>query len=478
MESVLDTLAIMLDTVKLAVASAFALVSAPVDTSAVRSSTLAAVLAAEVSLRVCTWLVSSAADRRLLPVGHMRILAYAVLVTSPLLPTCCSSWEGFFATLFFCSLPCCAVPIGLSLIFAAQLPQFGLRPDVLLPYARRAVALAVPSVATALLLGPSDMDAAASTGVHAAALLLVMRLVWATVRSAAIMPSLLISRAGPMTQRDRRLAQLAAGESCFMQRGATRYKVSRLALGRGGRVDAFAVEHPERPDKWVLTLHGNGEHLLGGSDRKLHLAAQLGCSVIACDYREVGRSAGLLLTADDAMECAAECVRWCETRLRGNDAASSILILGQSMGGGVAAELAARRFPALPCVNERSFASLSLVSAWTVGLGGSALTRAAVRLVLTLAFSRAPWRAPLATAANWRRLPPGRKMLVYHPADRVIGHASALHTVLALAGQLDGTHVVRLSGEPDDAHNEDPADFSPQEWAEAVAWMRNALELH
>lgn len=469
MSSVLDALAPVLDTVKLSV-------EALGITSAVRSSALAAAAAAELSIRVGTWLVSSLADRRMLPVGHMRILASAVLVISPLLPACCSSWEGYLATLFFCSLPCCAAPIGLSLLFASQLPRFGLRPDLLLPFAGRAITLALPSLATALLLGPSDVDAATSAGAHAAALLVVVRLVWTTVRFAMLMPSLLIAHAGPVTVRDRRLAQLAAGEACFMQMGATRYKVSRHALGRGGRVDAVAVEHPDRPDKWVLTLHGNGEHLLAGFDRKLHLATQLGCSVIACDYREVGRSAGLLLTADDAMECAAECVRYCEGQLGGNDAAKSILILGQSMGGGVAAELAARRFPTLPCVNERSFASLALVSASTVGLGGSVLTRAAVRLVLSLAFSRAPWRSPLATASNWRKLT-GRKMLVYHPNDRVIGHEAALHTVLAQAGQLEGTHVIRLSGQPEDAHNEDPAEFSPQEWAEAVAWMRDALEL-
>ena len=49
MESIIDTLAIMLDTVKLAVASALdVLVRAPVDTSALRSSTLATVLSEEV----------------------------------------------------------------------------------------------------------------------------------------------------------------------------------------------------------------------------------------------------------------------------------------------------------------------------------------------------------------------------------------------------------------------------------------------
>ena len=150
--------------------------------------------------------------------------------------------------------------------------------------------------------------------------------------------------------------------------------------------------------------------------------------------------------------------------------------MGQSMGGGVAAQLAGRHYPWLPCVNERSFASLSLVSACTVGLHRSALGRAAVRFVLRLAFSRVPWRAPLESAEHWRRLR-GGKMLVYHPNDRVIGHAAALHTVLEQRGHLDGTEVIRLGGRPYDAHNEDPDVFAPVEWEAATAWMRRALHL-
>ena len=38
------------------------------------------------------------------------------------------------------------------------------------------------------------------------------------------------------------------------------------------------------------------------------------------------------------------------------------------MGGGVATELAATRFPTLPCVNERSFSSLAAVSCAVLGL--------------------------------------------------------------------------------------------------------------
>ena len=108
-----------------------------------------------------------------------------------------------------------------------------------------------------------------------------------------------------------------------------------------------------------------------------------------CDYREVGRSTGLLLAASDMVDDAVACVHYCEAQLNGNDAADSILLLGQSMGGGVAVELAALRFPRLTCVNQRSFSSLSMVSANMLGVAQSAAACGAVRLAL-VKYARSP----------------------------------------------------------------------------------------
>ena len=95
----------------------------------------------------------------------------------------------------------------------------------------------------------------------------------------------------------------------------------------------------------------------------------------------------------------------------------------------------------------------------------------------SLGFSHLPWRPPLETASNWRRLAAGKKLIIYHPGDPVIGHAAALHTALELSGELEGTAVIRLGGSPRDAHNEHPGSFAPREWAMAVAWMRAALQV-
>ena len=57
---------------------------------------------------------------------------------------------------------------------------------------------------------------------------------------------------------------------------------------------------------------------------------QVGCSVIAYDYRDVGRSGGLLLGASGMVEDGARCVRYCEGRLAaGTEPSRCILLLGQ-----------------------------------------------------------------------------------------------------------------------------------------------------
>ena len=233
----------------------------------------------------------------------------------------------------------------------------------------RSMWLVIPSALAALLIGPTNPAVFTQRVALAAALLVAARLIWTIVRICLLMPAVLISHGHhSMSHRDRKLAQLEYDEDCVMMLAQTRFTVRRLRLQRG--VDAVAVTHPRCANKWVVMLHGNGEWLLdGGFESKMRLAIDVGCSVIACDYREVGRSAGVLLAASDMVEDAATCVHFCQHELLGDKAGdgASILLFGQSMGGGVAAELAALRFPHLPCVNMRSFCSLADVADMTVG---------------------------------------------------------------------------------------------------------------
>ena len=452
-----------------------------------RSPSLVAVLGVECLLRAATSTLVCVAGVSGSPVssnGYLTLLTCMVMTFAPLTPALfATSWTGFVFTVVTCTLPACALPIVLSRIsHGVLIHTFGCPEGSALKSALvRPTWLALLSTVAALLSGPTGTVAGPHVGVAALATtaLLSLRILWTIIRLHLVMPACMISRttAPPRSQRDRRLAELAVGDSCTMSKAGTQFDVSRLRLERG--LEALAITHPLRSNKWVLTLSGNGEFLLdGGFETKLQLASDLGCSLIACDYRGVGRSAGALLAAADMVEDAAACVRYCEGALAGADPSSSILLLGQSMGGGVAAELAATHFPHLPCVNLRSFGSLADVSLAFVGLGGSTAALGIIRLVLALAFSRRPWQPPLETTSHWRRLRSGNKLLIYHGRDEVIGHAASLHTALHLRGELEGTDVIELRGRSLwSDHNDNPAAFSKREWADALAWMRRTLRL-
>ena len=447
-------------------------------TNPVVNSTAFIVLAVEVHLRAFASALSRL--RMFRTPLYLRLYSYTVML-SVLLPTCCASYTGFAATFVFISIPCCAVPVGMGLLTSMLLPNFGLPANLLAPSLMppaRAVACGCTFTGVALALGPLDAPANVSTALHAAALLVALRIAFNTIRICLLMPALILTDAalpGALPLPDRKLAAVGVGEPCSMQQGGTTFKVTKVRLERD--VSAVTITHPRRSNKWVLSLHGNGEVLAYGIEAKLQLALELGCSVIACDFREIGTSPGLLLSGSDMVADAKVCVRYCEEQLGANDdPAASILILGQSMGGGVAAELAATHFPHLACVNLRSFSSLSIAAANTIGLGQYAAGRVAVRAALALAFSNLPWQPPLETAAHWKKLPAGRKLLIHHPDDRVIGPAGLIHT-LEQSGALDGTKVVKLGGRPRDAHNQSPAGFAPAEWATAVTWMKKTLKL-
>jgi pimeloyl-ACP methyl ester carboxylesterase len=317
-------------------------------------------------------------------------------------------------------------------------------------------------------------------------LLAALRLLFSSIRVGLLLPAICISRclgSPPKLHRlhrlhgtDVKLSQLASdGSVTIMRKSDIDFRISRVRLVH---VDAAVIEHPLRTDKWVLLLPGNGEALEIDFDSKLELARRLGCSIVACDVRDVGRSGGVLLSADGMVDDAAACVRYCEARVK--NPADDILVFGHSMGGGVATELVARRFPHLSLVNERSFSSLGHVATEVLSsmLGARILPRWLVSPALAVFFSRVPWRTPLDSIGHWHRVPAGRKLVVYSPEDQVIGRAG-IYNALREAGTLDGTDVIclrmRKGGDP---HNGDTRVEAPYEHTAQVNWMRQRLRLH
>jgi hypothetical protein len=106
------------------------------------------------------------------------------------------------------------------------------------------------------------------------------------------------------------------------------------------RINAFYLSHPSSP-KVLLWFHGNAENIGYGLAR-MRVLSQVGVNILAVDYRGYGKSegkpdeAGVYRDADAAYDYLVK-----QRHIR----AEHIFIYGNSLGGAVALDLAARR----PC---------------------------------------------------------------------------------------------------------------------------------
>jgi len=110
----------------------------------------------------------------------------------------------------------------------------------------------------------------------------------------------------------------------------------------------------------VLFCHGNGGNLTHRIDALRALHRRVGASVLLFDYRGYGRSEGKPSVAG-AMADALAARDWLARRE--NIAPDQVVLLGESLGGAVAVELAAQG-GAKALVLESTFNSLTDVAAW------------------------------------------------------------------------------------------------------------------
>jgi fermentation-respiration switch protein FrsA (DUF1100 family) len=137
--------------------------------------------------------------------------------------------------------------------------------------------------------------------------------------------------------------------------------VMKHELAGGGQVEAWFVPAPGVSDGHrgpvVVFCHGNCELI----DHQGHVVAgyhRLGCSVLLPEYRGYGRDSGYPSQA----AITSDVIRFYDEMLQRKDVdAARIVIHGRSLGGGVAAQLAARRKPAA-LILESSFASVACFS--------------------------------------------------------------------------------------------------------------------
>lgn len=126
-----------------------------------------------------------------------------------------------------------------------------------------------------------------------------------------------------------------------------------FASADGTKLHGWFVEHPQ-PRAVILYCHGNGEHVAYNAELLQMLRDQFRVTVFAFDYRGYGRSeghpfeTGILEDAEAAQAWLAE---------RTGLAQKDIVLMGRSIGGGVAVHLAAKN-GARGLILESTFSSL------------------------------------------------------------------------------------------------------------------------
>jgi uncharacterized protein len=106
----------------------------------------------------------------------------------------------------------------------------------------------------------------------------------------------------------------------------------------GTKLHGWFVPHAN-PVRAILYCHGNGEHVAMNADLAAHLRDRLQASVFLFDYRGYGRSDGSPHEAGCVADGSAA-QRWLAERM--GIGPGEVVLMGRSLGGGVAVALAAK----------------------------------------------------------------------------------------------------------------------------------------
>ncbi|MGQ9650799.1 MAG: alpha/beta hydrolase [Phycisphaerae bacterium] len=135
-------------------------------------------------------------------------------------------------------------------------------------------------------------------------------------------------------------------------------QIIRIDVGEKRHMEGWfipaASASPSSPAPVVIYCHGNAE-IIDRQDWFVENYRRLGCSVFLPEYRGYGRSPG----KPSQKAIVEDCVRFHDELLKREDVdPRRIAIHGRSLGGGVAAQIAARRKPAA-LILESTFASVA-----------------------------------------------------------------------------------------------------------------------
>ena len=125
------------------------------------------------------------------------------------------------------------------------------------------------------------------------------------------------------------------------------------------KLHGWFLDHPN-PRAYLLYCHGNGEHVAHVGPVAQQLRSQLDVAVFAFDYRGYGRSEGSA-NEDGVLADGRAAFRWLAERA--NIEPNQVLLMGRSLGGAVAVDLASEHqcralilestFPNMPDVAAR-----------------------------------------------------------------------------------------------------------------------------
>ena len=110
----------------------------------------------------------------------------------------------------------------------------------------------------------------------------------------------------------------------------------------------------EEPRATILLLHGNAGHLASRSDWLRHLQSGMNVSTLIVDYRGYGRSDGVPTVGGVIADAKAARDKLCELSGLKN---SEIILMGESLGGALAIQLAAESTPRA-LILQSTFSSL------------------------------------------------------------------------------------------------------------------------
>ena len=115
------------------------------------------------------------------------------------------------------------------------------------------------------------------------------------------------------------------------------YEDTEFFAADGTRLHGWLLEHPT-PRAHILFLHGTGGNITHNAEQAYRLRKNLQVSVLLFDYRGYGRSEG---TPDEAgiLQDARAARAWLAKRAEIEE--QEIVLLGRSLGGAVAVDLAA-----------------------------------------------------------------------------------------------------------------------------------------